>query len=203
MIVIVDFKLGNIRSIKSKLKKFGIKSIISSKIEDLERAEKIILPGVGHFSEAMKNLRDLNIIDILNYKVLEKKTPILGICLGFQLMTKHSDEGDCKGLNWVDLETKKFIFKKSSLRVPHVGWNTVSHIKESLLFSEIPDNYRFYFTHSYHVSGKSDKFPISITNYGKDFISAIHYKNIFGTQFHPEKSHYDGFKIISNFLKYS
>jgi glutamine amidotransferase len=200
MIVIVDYGMGNLRSVSMKFERLKIPSKISRSPSDILGADKLVLPGVGHFAEGMKNIRDFGLFDLLNEAVIIKKIPVLGICLGMQLLTKHSEEGDAEGLGWIDAVTKKFNFKNDShLRIPHVGWNQVSQVSESKLLQEIPDQTRFYFTHTYAVECANPKNSVGETTYGIKFSSVIQKDHIFGTQFHPEKSHLLGLKLIQNF----
>ncbi len=201
MVVIIDYGIGNLGSIQNKLYRLGIKSVISSKIDDLEKAEKIILPGVGAFDNGIKNLKNYGLIEILNKLVIKKKVPILGICLGMQLFTNSSEEGVLSGLSWIDAKTKRFNFKNNHLRVPHVGWNTILNKKDSSLFKDIQKDHRFYFTHSYHVVCENEENVVATTNYGFDFHSVIQKNNILGVQFHPEKSHKEGIKLTKNFVE--
>ncbi len=202
LIVIIDYGMGNLCSVLHKVKKLGIDSIISSNNKDILGADKLILPGVGSFAVGIENLKNYKLIDILNKKVLNEKTPILGICLGMQLFTKKSEEGNAEGLGWIDAETKRFNFTNQNLKIPHVGWNSIIIKKKNILFNDIkPDTY-FYFTHSYHVYCKNEKDILCTTNYGYEFVSAINKDNIYGTQFHPEKSHKIGMKIIQNFADF-
>lgn len=199
MILIVNYGLGNIGSIQNMLKKVGIKSIISSNVEDIYSANKIILPGVGAFDNGISNLNKLGLIDALETKVFKDKTPILGICLGMQLFTEKSEEGILQGLGWVKAETVKFLNDYRDIKIPHMGWNTIKIEKESFIFNDMFDNPRFYFVHSYYVRCKDDKDIIATTNYGIDFVSVFEKDNIIGIQFHPEKSHKFGMKILKNF----
>lgn len=203
MIVIIDYGIGNLRSIQSKFERFKINALISSNIEDIKNAEKLILPGVGSFLNGMNNLRDYGLLDILNQKVLEDKTPILGICLGMQLMTKGSEEGNAEGLGWFDAETVKFRFDgaNANLKIPHMGWNEVKFSKESKLCEGIETNLDFYFVHSYHVKCNVDSDNLAMTDYGYEFTSMIQKDNIYGAQFHPEKSHKHGVTIFKNFVE--
>jgi len=196
--------MGNLRSIQYKLEKEGFTTKVSSSMADMELADKFILPGVGAFASGMRNLGDLGILPILQYKVVEKKTPILGICLGMQLLSKWSEEGDVKGLGWVDAQTSKFIFDDGvRLRVPHVGWNTINKYKDSILFNGVSEDHRYYFTHSYYVNCLCREDIVATTDYGVQITSVLQRENIFGTQFHPEKSHRAGLELILNFIKWA
>lgn len=204
MIVIIDYGVGNIGSIKNMLKKIGKESIISSDINTISKSIKLILPGVGSFDTGMNNIINLKLLDILNYKVLKEKTPILGICLGMQLLSKFSGEGNKKGLGYIDAETVKFDFSdelKKTHKVPHMGWNYVYQKKESRLFHDMYTNPRFYFVHSYHVKVNSHEDILTSTDYGITYTSSIEKDNIIGVQFHPEKSHKFGMKLLKNFVE--
>ena len=206
MIIIIDYGLGNLHSIKSKIERLGFSDIsISSQAAAIEQATKLILPGVGYFAEGMKNIREYGLLPILNKKVLQDKTPVLGICLGMQLLTRHSEEGDVDCLGWIDGVTKRFDFSGASekLRIPHVGWNTVVVKNDSLLFNNLSSDARFYFTHSYCVSCDVEREAMGITRYGYDFVSVVQKDNIYGTQFHPEKSHKHGLQMIDNFIRFA
>ncbi len=202
MIVIIDYGVGNLGSVYNMFKKIGAIPKISSNILDIEGADKLILSGVGSFDYGMKQLYNLGLIKILNEKVIDNKIPILGICLGMQLFTKCSEEGTVKGLGWFDAETIKFQFDKNNhaLKVPHMGWNTIKPEKDSLLFSEMYDDPRFYFLHSYHVTCKNNQDILGTTKYGYEFPAALEKGNILGVQFHPEKSHKFGMQILKNFI---
>ena len=202
MIAIVDCGMGNHGSIQNMLLRIGVESTITTDIEVIKAAEKLILPGVGAFDKAMDNLHRIGIIPTLNEQVLEKKVPILGICLGMHLFSNKSEEGNTPGLGWIDAETIKFNFNlaESPLRVPHMGWNTIEVQQEGSILDNIYDESRFYFVHSYHVRCQSSACVLATTDYGIEFHSAIIKDNIVGTQFHPEKSHKFGMKLLSNFL---
>jgi glutamine amidotransferase len=203
MIVIVDYGMGNLRSVQKLLIRLEAESKISLEPRDLENADKIILPGVGHFAKAMANLAERGFIDPLRDKVLQQKTPILGICLGMQLFSRRSEEGNVDGLGWIDAETVRFALKEGSdLKIPHMGWNSVDVCKESPLVNGLGENPLFYFVHSYHVVCRDPSDILTTTDYGIRFISSVQKENIFGTQFHPEKSHMDGIKIMKNFLDF-
>jgi len=195
MIVILEYGIGNIKSIGNMLNKIGVENKISSDIEIINNADKYILPGVGSFDVGMKNLLESTWFETLKKNVFENKKPILGICLGMQLLTKKSEEGSLDGLSWIDIEIVKF--KNSDLKVPHMGWNTIK-TGESSLFDKL-DNPRFYFAHSFYAPINSKKNVIATANYGEDFGCAIQNENIFGVQFHPEKSHKFGMQLLKNF----
>ena len=200
-IVIVDFGMGNLFSIQKKITKLGFNSIISSKQEDINNADKIILPGVGHFKMAMDNLKKADLIEVLNENVLKKNKPILGICLGMQLMTSFSEEGNEYGLGWVDCKVSSFNIKNSlRYKIPHTGWNKIKIKKESRLMKNISENFEFYFIHSFHVKNIDVKHILNTTHYEHTFTSAFEKDNIFGVQYHPEKSHESGDLILTNFI---
>ena len=205
MIVVVDYGMGNLGSHLNMIRKIGYSNVIaSSRIKDIENAKKIIMPGVGAFDSGMNNLSHLGLIEILNYKVLEEKTPVLGICLGMQLFAMSSDEGENNGLSWIDSKVVRFNFKEKerSLKIPHMGWNTIRLEKKTVLFKgmENKEN-RFYFVHSFHMILDCDDYIVATSNYGYDFPAVIQKNNIFGTQFHPEKSHKFGMQFYKNFLE--
>jgi len=202
MIVIIDYGMGNLRSVQKAFERQRTEAKISSDIREIKNADKLILPGVGNFKRGMQHLREYNLIEILNEKVLVDKIPILGICLGIQLFSKHSQEGDVDGLGWIDAETVKIEFSENyekRLKIPHMGWNTLNIKKESQLFTNIKSTSAFYFVHSYHLKSHDSADVLATTNYGLEFVSAIQKDNIYGTQFHPEKSHINGLKILNNF----
>ncbi len=205
MIVIIDYKMGNSGSILNMLKKIGVEAIISSDHDEIQNAEKLILPGVGSFDGGMKNLNDLNLTTILHNKVIKEKIPILGICLGMQLFAKKSEEGILEGLNWINAEVKKFKFNSSEtdqrrLKIPHMGWNTIEIKKNDPIFKNMIEELRFYFVHSYHFVCDDKSNILATTNYGYDFPSIVKKENIIGVQFHPEKSHKFGMKLLANFV---
>ncbi|MBI2463492.1 imidazole glycerol phosphate synthase subunit HisH [Candidatus Peregrinibacteria bacterium] len=276
MIVIVDYGMGNLRSILKKLEMIKVKAVISSKVEDIKSAEKLIFPGVGHFGQGMKNIKEYGLLPVLNTKVLEEKTPILGVCLGMQLFSEWSEEGNVAGLGWIKGKIVRFHFDDKSqefsddvsqessddriqefsddrfqkfsddrfqkfsddrfqkfsddrfqkfsddrfqefsddkpqvlkrmakkLSIPHVGWNTIDIRKDSSLIKGISRSTRFYFTHSYHFDELEEEYVIATTSYGYDFPSIIKRDNMYGTQFHPEKSHLTGLEIYKNFIDYT
>ena len=202
MIVIVDYGMGNLGSVLKSIKKINSDVIISRSGEDILKAKKLVLPGVGNFSKGMENLNELNYIDILNDRVLKDKIPILGICLGMQLFASCSEEGGSLGLSWLDATVVRFhITDKMKWKVPHIGWNSIQIIKKNdSLLNGINNNDLFYFVHSYHMKCNDKLDILTSTNYDNTFVSSVSRGNICGTQFHPEKSHDNGFNIIKNFI---
>jgi len=201
MISIVNYGMGNLGSIQNMLKKLNVKSSIINSPEECADARKLILPGVGHFEEGMRVLNENGWISVLNQKVLEEKVPVLGICLGMQLMAKYSEEGNCNGLGWIDANVKRFQFDDNRMKVPHMGWNEVIPSLGSPLFNNFDslDEIRFYHVHSYYIELESPVLEIAKTTYGISFTSGFQKNNIYGVQFHPEKSHKFGMKMLSNF----
>jgi imidazole glycerol-phosphate synthase subunit HisH len=201
MITIVDYGMGNINSVKKTVSGNGENVVISSNPMEILSADKLILPGVGHFQNAVENLKRLNLWDAINEAVLIKKKPILGICLGMQLMAKNSEEGETSGFGWFDAEIVRFQIKdRLKYKVPHIGWNQVYITKESKLMSDIPELSEFYFVHSYHLKCNNNTDILSETEYEYRFTSAVECENIFGVQFHPEKSHDAGNLLMKNFI---
>jgi glutamine amidotransferase len=203
LVVVIDYGMGNVGSVLNMLRKVGCNAILSSGAEDLLRADRLILPGVGSFDAGMTNLKERGYIELLNDQVLRNKIPILGICLGMQLMTKRSEEGAISGLGWLDSETIKFRDLPSAMKVPHMGWDYVQMTKSSPLFPNTQQEPRFYFVHSYYVSCNNPDDVLTTTLYDKDFVSSFCHNNILGAQFHPEKSHRFGFEFLCNFLKWN
>ena len=201
MITIVDYGMGNLGSVFNMFKKIGIASKITSDLDDIKTATKLLLPGVGSFDKAMYRINDSGIKKILDYKVLREQTPILGICLGMQLLTNSSEEGIEKGLGYINASAKKFSFQDKKMKVPHMGWNLVNKSTKSKLTESFIEASRFYFVHSYYVEVKNQENSILKTKYGLEFDSAIQNKNVYGAQFHPEKSHKFGMKLFENFSK--
>jgi len=204
MITIINYGMGNLGSVQNMFKKIGVESKITSNILDIKNATKLLLPGVGAFDEAMKNLKNLGLIEIIKHKVMIDKTPILGICLGMQLLTKGSEEGSLLGFDFIDALAIKFDFSKTNdkLPIPHMGWNKVKISKDSPLFLNCThENRRFYFVHTYAVDCQNEEDILAFTNYGKPFVSVFEKDNIIGCQFHPEKSHKFGMQILSNFAR--
>lgn len=202
MIVIVDYGVGNLLSIKNMFKKTGNNNVlISNNIEDVKSANKIILPGVGHFDYGMLKLKESGLIDILEKKCLVDNTPILGICLGAQLLTNGSEEGNSSGLGFINAETIKFKpeLMNGILPVPNMGWCPTKTVTHTLMTNNLLEIQKYYFVHSYHMSCFDNSNILFESEYGYKFTSGIFSNNIFGVQFHPEKSHKYGMKIIENF----
>lgn len=195
--------MGNLGSIANMLKRIGHDSLITNNIGDIEKATKLILPGVGAFDNGMQSFNDLGFSSILNKKVLEEKTPILGICLGMQLMTEGSDEGKEPGLGWIKGRFEKFVFGDNlkAYKVPHMGWNKLLQAKPSMLLEGYDETPRFYFVHSYYFKPTNQPDVLGNTNYGIEYASAFEHENILGVQFHPEKSHKFGMNLLKNFAE--
>lgn len=202
MITIVDYGVGNLGSIKNMLKKVGADCEIVADPAQLVNATKLILPGVGAFDAGMARLNASGIVPVLNDLVLQKKIPVLGICLGMQLMTQDSEEGSLPGLGWVQARTVRFSFPSSSgMKVPHMGWNVVRPCKPSPLLKDIEEEERFYFVHSYYVRCENTDNVLLKAEYGQHFDAAFEAGNVMGVQFHPEKSHTFGIRLLRNFAE--
>lgn len=203
MVCIVDYGLGNLGSIKNMLKKIGVESVITNDVQQIEQAAKLILPGVGAFDNGMQNLNTSGLTSVLNKKVLDQKTPILGICLGMQLMTAGSEEGSLPGLSWVKAKTIKFSasYNNNKVTVPHMGWEYVHQQKSSALLDGMYNEPRFYFVHSYYVASENNQDVLLTTKYGLEYVSGFEHGNIVGVQFHPEKSHKFGMLLFKNFIE--
>src|ERR1035437_1550428 len=203
MLTIINYGVGNLFSIKNMFSKIGYQAIVTSDIKVIEQAEKTILPGVGNFDYCMESFRNTGFFDIVEKKVLGDKIPLLGICAGFQMLFNKSEEGKEKGLGWIDDEIVRFkLPADSNLKIPHMGWTDINVKNDDILFKGI-DEPRFYFVHSYHLPFSNHTYITSTANYGYEFASSVRKENIFGVQFHPEKSHKYGMKIFENFSKIS
>lgn len=203
MITIIDYGLGNIRAFVNLYKRINIDIKVASINEDLKEATKIILPGVGAFDHAMAQLNKSGLRENLEELVINKKIPVLGICVGMQMLANRSDEGVLPGLGWIKGEVK--IFDKALIpyktKLPHMGWNEVKPLKGNRIFNDFESVSRFYFLHSFYFNCASKDDVISETEYGINYASAVNYKNIWGVQFHPEKSHTNGIKLLKNFAE--
>ena len=201
MIGIVDYGMGNIKAFSNIYKQLDIPHKIIKSREHFKDVEKIILPGVGAFDHAMMCLEKSGLLETLNDLVLNKKKPILGVCVGMQMMAKSSEEGTLSGLGWIEATVNKF--KKEELGggnpLPHMGWNSIEHMSDNLLFKDIDVSSRFYFLHSYYFNSTNEEDSIASSMYGNHFTCATNRDNIFGVQFHPEKSHHNGVQLLINF----
>jgi glutamine amidotransferase len=198
MIAIIDYDMGNLRSVQKAVNRIGFECIITRDSQEMNEADKLIFPGVGHFERGIENLNKYGLIDILDELVLKQLKPVLGICLGMQLMTTFSEEGNCPGLGWVEANTMLFNFE--NLKVPHIGWNNLEFITKTEISKNISEEDEFYFVHSYYIKCANEKEVLFKSKYGISFDSGFQKGNILGVQFHPEKSHDSGLKILNNFL---
>ncbi len=203
MITIVDYGMGNLGSVVNMFKKIRVPSMTTSEAAVISQASKIVLPGVGSYGSGMANLAQMGLAAVLTDKVVREKTPILGICLGMQLFTEKGEEGDARGLGWIQGSTVRFRLDGApQMKVPHMRWNTVARVRDHPIFTDWPEESRFYFVHSYHVLCGDDGDVIGTTEYGYHFTSVIAHDNILGVQFHPEKSHKFGMKLLQNFAEW-
>lgn len=198
MIAIVDYGMGNLGSIQNMLSHIGAESIVTADLDAIRKADRIILPGVGAFDAAMARINGSGMREVLDHKALVEQVPTLGICLGMQLLTRGSEEGDFAGLDWIPAETRRFP-DVPGLKVPHMGWNLVRRSTWSPLTDDFDEETRFYFVHSYYVVADAPQNSILKTTYGVEFDSAIMHGRIFGAQFHPEKSHRFGMRLLQKF----
>jgi glutamine amidotransferase len=199
--VIIDYQMGNIHSVARKLKILGVDHEISNNPDSIKQADKLILPGVGHFGKAMRQLEVTNLIPILNDVVLNQKKPILGICLGMQLMAKFSEEGNVNGLGWIDGQVTRFQVKdKLRFKIPHTGWNQINICKENPINIGLSNESEFYFVHAYYFQANNVSDILHKSTYEQEFVSAVQKENIVGVQYHPEKSHDVGLQLIKNFV---
>ncbi len=202
MLVIVDYGLGNLGSIANMASRLGAKPVVSSDPAVLRAADKLIVPGVGAFDRGMQNLHERGLVDVLSYKALDERVPVLGLCLGMHLFTRGSEEGSEPGLGWLDADTVRFEFAGNggSLKVPHMGWNEVDDRRPHYLLDDGEVERRYYFVHSFHVVCSDPELVVGETMYGYPFSSIIARDNIVGVQFHPEKSHRFGMALLRNFI---
>lgn len=201
MITLIDYGVGNINAFANVYKRLNIETKVAKSVSDLDDAEKIILPGVGSFDYAMEKLNQSGMRERLDELVLIEKKPVIGICVGMQMMAAKSEEGDLQGLKWLDAEVVKFNPEKIqfSTKLPHMGWNDVSPSKPNPLFKGLENDSLFYFLHSYYFKCNNQENSIATSDYGEEFTSAVNNANIFGIQFHPEKSHRYGEMLLNNF----
>lgn len=203
MIAIIDYGLGNIKAFANVYKMLNIPVIIAKNPDHLQGIDKIILPGVGAFDYAMQRFNNSGMRETVDELVLVKKVPVLGICVGMQMLAKSSEEGKLPGLGWIDADVKRFdpsTFNQKAC-IPHMGWNDVKPIGNNKLMHHLENNARFYFLHSYYFHCNKQEDTIATTNYGIDFSCAVGYNNVYGVQFHPEKSHKWGIQLLNNFAE--
>lgn len=201
MITVIDYGMGNLGSIRNMLKKIGVESEITADPARVAAATKLVLPGVGAFDSGMDNLERSGLVPFLNERVCHAEVPILGICLGMQLMTHTSAEGERRGLGWVDAETLRFSPADPAIKVPHMGWNVARPVRTDALVEGLTEEARFYFVHSYYVSCKRREDVVLATRYDCEFDSGFRHGNVWGVQFHPEKSHRFGMHLLRNFAE--
>jgi glutamine amidotransferase len=203
MVVIIDYSLGNLRSVEKAFDRIKVNAVISNDEDVIMHADRLVLPGVGNFKKGMEMLYHYNLVEILTYAVQEKKIPVLGICLGMQLMTEYGEEGDCAGLKWIKGNTIRLDLgeDKTNVKIPHIGWNDLEINKENKLINSNMAQHRFYFVHSYVVNCEEKDDEIASTVYGTRFTSAFQKENISGVQFHPEKSYKQGLELLKNFTE--
>ncbi len=203
-IVIIDYGMGNIRSVQRKFKELGSQVQIVNKAEDVLSADKLILPGVGHFANGVKNLKSNGLWQAIDEKVKNHKTPVLGICLGMQLMAKFSEEGNVEGFGWINADVVRFTIKdKLKYKVPHIGWNCSEPKGKSEFTRGLKPESLYYFVHSYHLKCHNDDEILGLTHYEETFPSMAGKEHIIGVQFHPEKSHDSANTLITNFIHFN
>ena len=203
-LAIIDYGVGNLHSVYKKMQQLKADVFVTANPKEIRGADKIILPGIGNFGRGIQNLRNFNLVEVLNEEVLVCKKPVLGICLGLQLMAVSSEEApEEKGLGWLEGTVVRFhVSDTTHIRIPHIGWNQLELKKENVLTQNLSISAEFYFSHSYHLAGLDASIVLAETMYGYPFVSAVSREHIFGVQFHPEKSHEQGIKIFENFLNF-
>ena len=198
MIAIIDYGTGNVTSLRKAFERVGVSSVVTSDHQIIKQASKIVLPGIGAFDHAMGALASQALVPVLHEKVLHDKTPVLGICLGAQLLGLSSEEGQLAGLGWIDMRSEKF--DSTVVRVPHIGWSPIEAAEASPLFANPQEKgARFYFLHSFHMVCQKDENIAARAYYGHEFVCAVQKDNIYGVQFHPEKSHRWGDDVLGRF----
>jgi imidazole glycerol-phosphate synthase subunit HisH len=200
MITVVDYGMGNLGSIQNMFKRIGVAAEVTGDAAVLARARKILLPGVGAFDSAMQRINASGLRAVLDHKALEERVPVMGICLGMQLLTRASEEGSLPGLGWIPASTRRFPHSPD-LKVPHMGWNVVTALRDSPLTAGLPAESRYYFVHSYYVHADDRRDAVQSTHYGVTFDAVVAHDNLYGAQFHPEKSHKYGMGFLGNFAR--
>jgi len=198
MLVIIDYGVGNLASISNMFRRVGVQSLISGRPEDVANADKLLLPGVGAFDDVMRKFGESGLADVIERRVRHDGVPVLGICVGMQMLSEGSEEGQLPGLGWIAGRCER-LPDLPEARVPHMGWNRVTRAKSSTLTDELPEDARFYFAHSYHVVCREAEDVLMTANHGKEIVAAVQKRNIFGVQFHPEKSHRFGMDLLRRF----
>ena len=201
MISIVDYGLGNVQAFANIYKRLNIPVTVARSAEDLRNADKVILPGVGAFDWAMTRLNDSGMRDTLESLVAAGRSQVLGVCVGMQMMARSSEEGTLEGLGWIDAEVRKFSIATPDGRLPHMGWNDVAPRVGDGLFRELGTGAQFYFLHSYYVAPRNAGVVLAVTDYQQTFASSVGARNVYGVQFHPEKSHRWGIQLLRNFAE--
>lgn len=200
-VAIVDYGMGNLHSLFRVFTRLQIQAIVSCDPKEISEASHVVLPGVGHFGRAMDELRKRDLLSVINDVSLDYRKPMLGICLGMQLMTQGSEEGDCAGLGWFNGKTSKLkMDPDSNLKVPHLGWNTLENKKDHAVMNGLMPEDAFYFVHGFAVLNSEKDEVLCTTSYGVEFTSGLVSRNLIGLQFHPEKSHDQGQQVLTNFL---
>lgn len=201
MIRIIDYGLGNVSAFLNLYKRLNIEAAVGRNADELRQATKLILPGVGAFDHAMELLQASGMRDTLDDLVIQRKVPVLGICVGMQILARGSDEGRAAGLGWIDGHVKGFKSLGQDLMLPHMGWNDVLPVGDARLFAGLEGEARFYFLHSFYFHCERAQDVAAVSRYGIDFSCAVHSDNIYGVQFHPEKSHHFGAQLLQNFAE--
>jgi glutamine amidotransferase len=203
VIVVLDYGMGNAGSVLNMLRRLGVPAVLSASADEVRAADKLIVPGVGAFDEGIRNLEERGLRPALEHAVVRRGAPVLGICLGLQLFTRGSEEGTRPGLGWLETETVRFRFGgvDPHLRVPHVGWNDVRVCRPTPLLDDVVSAWRFYFVHSFHLAGDCAD-TVATSWYGYNFPAVVQRGNIAGTQFHPEKSHKWGLRLLGSFARW-
>jgi glutamine amidotransferase len=203
MITIIDYGLGNVLAFVNVYSRLNIPVVVAKSVDDFAHATKLILPGVGSFDHAMQQLNQSGMRQSIEQLVVQQNMPVLGICVGMQMLAKSSDEGKLQGLGWIDGAVKKFDVSKmpQGTNLPHMGWNDVMPVLDGGLFKGMEQDARFYFLHSYYFECRQQPNALAVTDYGGNFTCAVHRENVYGVQFHPEKSHHFGTQLLKNFAE--